>query len=498
MIWNLKRLFGLVDDGRHSSAPVNHAADGTFLGRPLRSRHLAMITVGSIIGAGLFVGSSASIASVGPAVLVSYGAAGLLILLIMQIVTQMATTNARAGAFTELVRQGLGEWAGFVTGWLYWYFWVVVVPIESLAAANILHLLIPIPAWQIGIALLGATTAINLVSARSYGELEFWLSLIKVAGVVIFVLVAATYIARPDSPIHPSWSNLYAHRGFAPCGRAAIVAGVASAVFALTGAEMTTIAAAESSDPVRAVRQITHSLAFRILLFYLVPITLILVVIPWDSVKPGVSPFATALSAMHIPGAVAIMDIVVLAAVLSYLNSALYATSRILFVLASKGDAPRWLSQVNRRGKAPARAIIISSLFGYLALSASILSPEVVFSFLINTSGATMMFIYALVCLTRVRTHGRESSREARPYPWSAYAAILGIGAVMAAMAVTAELASQLYSSLLVAALISGAFVLRRPKLLRPVCEAGTTEVCIPQEYRSEAKPCVSLRQSIL
>jgi L-asparagine transporter-like permease len=239
---------------------------------------------------------------------------------------------------------------------------------------------------------------------------------------------------------------------------------------------MTTIAAAESTDPDRAVRRITRSLAFRILLFYLVPITLILAVIPWDSVKPGVSPFATALSAMHIPGAVAIMNVVVLAAVLSYLNSALYATSRVLSVLASKGDAPHWLIYISRRGKAPTRAIIISSLFGYLALCASILSPEFVFSFLINTSGTTMMFIYALVCLAQVRSRGRESYRDAWFYPWSTYAAILGIGTVLAAMAVTAELASQLYSSLLVTVLVSGALVLRRRKLPIAVCEAQLTE----------------------
>lgn len=481
--WSLKRLFGPVCVGRRASAPferVAQAPDDAPTAHPLRSRHVAMITVGSIIGAGLFVGSSASIAAVGPAVLVSYAAAGLLILVIMHIVTQMATPNARAGAFTELVRQGLGEWAGFVTGWLYWYFWVVVVPIESLAAANIIHLVIPIPVWQIGIALIGATTAINLVSARSYGEIEFWLSLIKVAGVVLFVVIAATYLARLASPIHQTWSNLDTHRGFAPFGTVAIVAGVASAVFALTGAELTTIAAAESTDPVRAVRQITRSLALRILLFYLVPIALVLAVIPWDSVKPGVSPFATALSAMHIPGAVAIMNVVVLAAVLSYLNSALYATSRILFVLASKGDAPRCLTRVNRRGYAPARAIIASSLFGYLALCVSILSPEVVFSFLINTSGTTMLFIYALVCLAHAR--GRHRSREARVYPWSypvsTYAAILGIGAVLAAMAMTTQLASQLYSSVLVAALACGAYALRRTKLPRVPCDAKLTEAC--------------------
>jgi len=425
-----------------------------------------MITVGGIIGAGLFVGSSAAIATAGPAAVVSYALAGAAILLVMLIVRRMAAAGAGAGSFTELVRQGLGEGAGFVSGWLYWYFWAVVVPIEALAGANILAPLVRLPAWQISLALLTVMTAVNLVSRRSYGECEFWLSSIKVAGVVAFIGVAFAYASGLTAPGGPTWSNLYAHGGFAPAGVMAVLAAVPSAIFSLTGAEIGTLAAAESVDPARVIGRMTRSLALRILLFYVASILLIAAVVPWTDVKPGVSPFAAALEVMHVRGGAAAMNFVVLTAVLSCLNSALYITSRVLRTLAFKGDAPRWLAQASAQ-EAPGRAILASSLFGYLALFASVVSPQAVFAFLVNTSGAVMMFVYILLCLAQLRAHARQRARRragAWFYPVAAAAVIAVIAAALTAMAAIPGLASQLYCSVAAAALVVGACVLRRFK----------------------------------
>jgi L-asparagine transporter-like permease len=157
------------------------------LSTALKSRHVSMIAIGGIIGAGLFVGSSTSIARVGPAVIVSYGIAGLVILMVMRMLSEMASQHPGAGSFTELVRIGLGHRAGFVCGWLYWYFWVVVVAIEAIAGAVILHGWIDLPVWTIGVFLLAGLTAVNLMSALSYGEFEFWLSLTKVGAIIAFI-----------------------------------------------------------------------------------------------------------------------------------------------------------------------------------------------------------------------------------------------------------------------------------------------------------------------
>lgn len=432
----------------------------TRLSRSLQPRHVAMIAIGGIIGAGLFVGSSTSIATVGPAVVLSYALAGGLILLVMRMLSEMATAFPGAGAFTEFVRIGLGRTAGFVSGWLYWYFWVVVVAIEAIAGAIILQAWLPFEAWQIGVVLLALMTAINLMSTRSYGEFEFWFSSLKVGAIIVFIAIAGAYAFGLTSPA-PTFANLTAHGGFAPMGGMAVLSGVTSVIFALCGAEIATIAAAESEDPARTVARLTGSVALRILLFYVVSIALIVSIVPWTQIAPGVSPFATALDHMNVPGAATIMSIVVLIAVLSCLNSGLYVTSRVLFTLAAKGDAPQWLVAVNRR-QVPARAILIGSLFGYVALAASALSPQIVFSFLVNASGATMLFIYLLVCVAQIRLR-TQLEREAPDrlgvrmwlFPWASHAAIAGIVAVLIAMALTPALASQFHASAAVAAVVA-------------------------------------------
>ena len=432
------------------------------LSTALKSRHVSMIAIGGIIGAGLFVGSSTSIARVGPAVIVSYGIAGLVILMVMRMLSEMASQHPGAGSFTELVRIGLGHRAGFVCGWLYWYFWVVVVAIEAIAGAVILHGWIDLPVWTIGVVLLAGLTAVNLMSALSYGEFEFWLSLTKVGAIIAFILIAGLWASGITSPAGPTFANLVSHGGFAPNGWGAVIAGVTSVIFALCGAEIATVAAAESQEPAKTIARITGSVALRILLFYLLSIGLIVSVVPWTSIVPGKSPFAAALDYMHIPHAGDMMNLLVLVAVLSCLNSGLYVTSRVLFVLSEKGDAPRGLVALNRRS-VPARSTVFASLFAYLALAASVLSPELVFSFLVNASGALMLFIYLFVCLAQVRLRNRNEQDGTAPpirmwlHPYLSYATAGAILAVLGAMAFSSSARIELVSSLVVLGIATAA-----------------------------------------
>ena len=310
------------------------------LGRGLRSRHVTMISIGGIIGAGLFVGSSAGISTVGPAILVSYLLAGAVVLLVMRMLAEMATATPGLGSFTEYIRLGLGPWAGFVSGWLYWYFWVVVVAIEALAGAALLHAWIALPVWSIVLVLMLALTAVNLMSSRSYGEFEFWFASIKVGAIVAFIVIGFAYVLGLTSRAGPQFVHLYADGGFAPFGWAAALAGATTVVFSLCGAEIATVAAAESNEPTSVISRLTSTLALRILLFYVLSILLIVTVVPWREVAPGSSPFALALERTGIPGAATIMNLIVLTAVLSCLNSGLYVTSRVLFALAARNDAP--------------------------------------------------------------------------------------------------------------------------------------------------------------
>ena len=429
-------------------------SESSELSRSLQPRHIAMISIGGIIGAGLFVSSSAAIAAAGPAIVLSYLITGTLVLLVMRMLGEMAVAMPSIRSFTEFPRAGLGPWAGFVGGWLYWYFWVITGPVEAIAGANILHQWFPgLSLLPLGIGLMAVMTGVNLMSARSYGEFEFWFSSIKVAAIIVFIALAGAYAFGFTSPTGQTFGNLTQHGGFMPQGFVAVLAGAVTVFFSLTGAEITTVAAAESSEPTKAVARMSTSVIVRILTFYVGSILLIVTVVPWDSVKVGESPFAQALMTMHFGWATMAMSAIVLTAVLSCLNSAFYVCSRVLFVLAEHGDAPQALVRLNSR-RVPVNSVWISSLAGVLGIIAETQAPQAVFAFLVNASGALIVFVYMMVIVAQIRLR-RERERTGAPapavqmwlFPWASYAAIAGMVTVLVAMAFTG-MAKDLYASL--------------------------------------------------
>src|SRR5580658_7926743 len=364
------------------------------LSRSLQGRHLTMISIGGIIGAGLFVSSSTAIIAGGPASFISYTICGLLILLVMRMLGEMATALPHVRSFTEFARAGLGEGAGFVVGWLYWYFWVLVVPVEAIAGAKILKVWFPaFSSLEIGLALMAVMTGVNLMSARSYAEFEFWFASIKVAAIIVFIVIAASYAFGWTSPHGATFGNLSAYGGFTPNGWIAVLAAVPTVFFAMTGAEITTIAAAESAQPGRAVARMSTQVILRILIFYVISILLIVSVTPWNAVVSGESPFTLALNTMHVPAAGLIMSAIILTAVLSCLNSAFYVSSRVLFVLAGRGDAPQSLVWLNAR-RVPVVSVLIGAVAGFLGIIAATKAPQIVFDFLVSYYGALIVFVY--------------------------------------------------------------------------------------------------------
>jgi L-asparagine transporter-like permease len=443
----------------------------TELSRSLQPRHVTMISIGGIIGAGLFVGSSASIAATGPAIVLSYLLTGLLVLLVMRMLGEMAVANPQVRSFTEFARLGLGPWAGFVAGWLYWYFWMIVVPVEAIAGANILHDWLGLPPWLLGFVLIGVMTGVNLMSARSYGEFEFWFASIKVAAILVFIALAAAFACGFTSGTGSTFGNLSHYGGFAPHGWVAVLAGAVTVYFSLTGAEITMVAAAESKEPARAVAQMSSTVIVRILTFYVGSVLLIVAVVPWVRIHPGESPFTLALTVMQFKWASVAMSAIILTAVLSCLNSAFYVCSRVLFVLADHGDAPQWLVQLNGR-RVPTRSVLMGSLAGLLGIVAAITSSQTVFAFLVNASGALMVFVYTMIALAHIRLRrAREASGVAAPaitmwfFPWASYAAVAGMAAILIAMAFTpGELAQELRVSVLALAVASAAYLVVRAR----------------------------------
>jgi L-asparagine transporter-like permease len=435
----------------HSNTPAS--APKHELSRSLKGRHLTMISIGGIIGAGLFVSSSTSIIAGGPASFISYAITGLLILLVMRMVGEMTTALPHVRSFTEFARAGLGDGTGFVVGWLYWYFWVLVVPVEAIAGAKILQSWIPFSPLQIGVGLMSVMTCVNLMSARSYAEFEFWFASIKVAAILAFIAIAASYAFGWTSPHGATFGNLVEHGGFTPHGWIAVLAAVPTVFFAMCGAEITTIAAAESAQPGRAVARMSSTVIWRILTFYVISLFLIVSVTPWNTVRSGESPFTLALNTMHVPWAGTIMSVIILTAVLSCLNSAFYVSSRVLFILADRGDAPQSLVKLNAR-RVPVGSVLIGAAAGFLGIIAATQAPQVVFDFLVSSSGAVMVFIYMIICVAQITLRRRREHEGLPPpavsmwlFPYLSFAAIAGMGGVLIAMAFTPALQRDFYVS---------------------------------------------------
>jgi GABA permease len=442
------------------------------LAHTLQSRHVAMISFGGIIGAGLFVGSSAAIDIAGPAVILSYAGSGLLIFLIMRMLGEMAVARPGRGSFAEYAALSLGNWAGFLTGWLYAYFWIITVGVETIAGAKLLQPWLAaagltIPVWALGFVLISVMTMTNLMSVKAYGEFEFWFALLKVTAIALFVLLGLAFLLFLRPSVTAGWANLTSEGGLMPKGAGAVLAAVPVTIFSMMGSEVATLAASESTDPAQNVARASRTVALRIVVFYVLSIAIIVSVVPWHTLTPGYSPFITALAAMHIPGAAAAMSVIAITAVLSCLNSGLYITSRMLYELARNGNAPSWLGDI-AGNKVPMRGILIGSAAGYLAAIAAIWSPNFVFLFLINTSGAIILFIYMIVAFGQIRLR-RDLERQgvALPlkmwlFPYLSWAVIGGILLVLALMAFEPGLRTQLIWSGLSAAIVGAAYLIRR------------------------------------
>ncbi|WP_190816979.1 amino acid permease [Saccharopolyspora pogona] len=442
----------MVDETKVESAAGG--AEDAGLRRSLKNRHLQMIALGGIIGASLFIGSGAVISTVGPAAVLSYAVGGLIVVLVMRILGEMATAAPTLGSFMEYARTSLGNWAGFTIGWLYWYYWVGVVAFEAVVGAELLNPLVPVvPQWVISLLLMLLLTATNLVSVRSFGETEFWLASIKVITIVIFLVCGTVFVLGLWPGAEFSVGNI-ALDGFVANGGFAVLHGVVIVVFSYFGTEIVTIVSAESNEPERAVAKATKAVVWRVLLFYVGSVTLLVMITPWQEIPTEGSPYAAAFARFGLPAAEVVVNVVVFTAVISVLNSGLYTSSRMLFALQRRGFAPSWVRDINRRG-VPWKAILLSTLVGYVAVAASYVSPDTIFYFIINSAGAVALFIYGMIALSQLRMR-RRLEQEAPErlklkmwlFPYLTWATLVVIVVVVVAMGAIEEVRSQLTLSL--------------------------------------------------
>lgn len=459
------------------------------LKKGLSERQLRMIAIGGVIGAGLFVGSGVVIHATGPAAFIPYALCGVIVILVMRMLAEMAVANPSTGSFADYARNALGGWAGFSVGWLYWYFWVIIVGFEAIAGAKIIQYWVPgVPLWLCSLVLLVAMTATNLFSVSSFGEFEFWFAGIKVTAIIIFLVVGLAYVFGLWPHKSMDFSNLTAHGGFLPNGAWAITAAIVTVIFSMTGAEVATIAAAESHDPERAVAKAANSVIMRIALFYVGSMFLLVTIVPWNDDHLAASPYVAAFSEMGVPYANDIMNAVVLTAVLSCLNSGMYTASRMLFVLAARREAPQQFVKVTKRG-VPAVSILVSSIVGFLCVIAAAISPSTVFAFLLNSSGAVILFVYCLIGISQIVLRYREGSEKLRVKMWFfpvlSILTVAAIVAILAQMGIESDSRSQLILSLLSWAVVIALylankwFIARRPEVASAVATKESSRVLV-------------------
>ncbi|MBV6550931.1 amino acid permease [Acinetobacter soli] len=440
----------------------------------LKPRHVQMMALGGVIGMGLFVGSSVVIQSAGPAAILSFFITGILIILVMRMLGELATASPVTGSFYAYARYAfqdspfLSRLAGFMTGWMYWYFWVIVIALEAIVGAKLMAYWLPdIPQWIVSLILLVLLTATNLFSVKSFGEFEFWFSSIKVAAITVFIFLCSMYLFGLW-PNHQAsgLGELLNHGGFMPNGWGPVLSGAVAATAFYFGAEIVTIAAAETENPEKSVAKATQSVVTRVLIFYVCSIFLVVCIVPWNS--PDIAtPYVSALKVLNIPFVADIMNAVILIAVLSCLNSGVYAASRMLFALTKHNDAPHSLTKLSKNG-VPVRAILFSTLFGYISILASYFSPEGVFPFLVESYGTVALFVYIIIAFSQIRLR-RHLERVAPErlkvrmwcFPYLSYLTILGMCSIFIAMAFIPSLQKAFWFGIASAAILFCIFIVR-------------------------------------
>jgi GABA permease len=443
------------------------------LKKELKIRHITMISLGGIIGAGLFIGSGTLINSAGPGSIISYGFAGLLVILVMRMLGEMSTANPSSGSFSTYARESIGPWAGYTIGWLYWFFWVTVIAVEAIAGSTIIQYWFPgLPSWALSLILTFLLTLTNVFSVKSFGEFEYWFSLIKVVSLVLFLILGGAIIFGFIPGIEsPGTSNLLHRGGFLPNGMSSVFLGVAIVMFSFMGTEIIATAAGESSQPEKAITIATNTVIYRILIFYLGSILVLVTILPWNSSSLMKSPFVSILELVNIPAAAQIMNFIVLTAVLSCLNSGLYSSSRMLYSMAQKGDAPRMFLKVNKKG-IPFNAIIGCTVISYISVVFNYISPDTIFLFLVNASGGVALLVYLVIAFSQLRMrkkYERENPEALKIkmwlFPYLTYTTIILICSIFIAMAFIDSLRTQFFlTSLIAIFVIVSFFVIRNRK----------------------------------
>lgn len=373
------------------------------LQRRLTNRHLQMIALGGAIGTGLFYGSASTIALTGPSVMLSYLLGGIIIFFIMRMLGEMAVDEPVSGSFSYYASKYWGAFPSFLSGWNYWFNYVIVSMAELTAVGIHMHFWFPdLPQWVSALICLIVITTINLFNVRVYGEMEFWLAAIKVVAILGMIILGAWLIFNQPLPFPDKFQNLWVNGGFFPYGAWGFALSIVIVMFSFGGVELIGITAGETEAPERTIPQAIHQVIWRILIFYVGTMLVLMTLWPWNQVGAESSPFVQIFSQVGIPAAAHILNIVVLSAAVSVYNSAIYSNARMLYGLAQAGNAPKVFLNLSARG-VPLMGILVSSGSTLIVVVLNYFLPEQAFMIFLSIATAAAVVSWLTITITHMK-----------------------------------------------------------------------------------------------
>lgn len=505
--------------------------------RRFKTRHLSMMALGSAIGAGFFLGTGVAVSEAGPAVLVSYVLAAVLAISVMYALAELAAALPSTGSFSTYAEAGIGRWAGFTVGWLYWFTLIMVLGMEITGAAGIFVNWFPaVPQWTVALVVVVVLGGVNLLAAGDFGEVEAWLAGVKVFTIIAFLaigvgLVTGIVPGRPESVV----DNVLGHGGWAPNGLAGIAVGLLAIITSFGGIEIVTIAAAESEEPQRAMGRAIRSVIWRILVFYVGSVILMICLLPWNSEEMRTNPFASVLDMAGIPAVGRIMEAVVFIALVSAFSANIYASSRMAYSLSARGMGARWLlgapadrSPADRpghpaaggpaaahpaavpatdtdegvagaedarsvvehegasgdlsRGRTPRRAVSVSIALALVSVALNWWLPEALLGILLNAIGMSLLVVWVFVVVSQMRLHPTLSAQgplaiRMPGWPWLGWVVLAGLGGIAVLMGWSPSGRPQLIGVAVLTAVIAGIYVVRQQWALHAAARRATDTV---------------------
>ena len=414
--------------------------DVSKLKRGLKNRHLQMIALGTAVGTGLFYGSTSTIAMAGPAVSLSYLIGGVVIFFIVRMLGEMSVEEPVSGSFSYYATKYWSDFAGFLSGWNYWFEYVVMSMAELTAVGIYLAYWFPdLPQWTGILICLVVITAINSITVSAYGEIEFWMALIKISAIIFMIIFGTYLIFSNGKPFPENFENLWIHGGFFPNGAWGMMIAIVPVLFSFGGIELLGITAGEAENPGKTLPKAINQVIYRILIFYVGTMIVLMSLWAWNEVGVHASPFVQIFENLGITSAAHILNFVVLSAAISVYNSSIYSESRMLYGMAESGNAPKFFSKLSKR-KVPLNGILVSSGMTLIAVILNFLFPGKIFMYLLSIVTGAIIVTWIMIVLTHLkfRKHceaiGYKTKFPSILYPFTNYFALAFFAAVVAMM----------------------------------------------------------------